>query len=829
MLQFLPGAAWIAVGGLIAAAGPVLIHLLNRRRFKVIHWAAMDFLLQAVQRNRKILELRDIILLILRTACVLLIGLALAGPYFSCSSGGANPNDPLHAILIVDNGLSMGYSKGGRTLLDEAKNRAKTFIDKLPSRSRVTVIPLCGSANEFGLEPLATREDAKAALEKVDLVDRSVSMTKMKDIALKAMEKLPDLPAKRVVLFSDQLASKWPKGELAGEFKRIPDLQIVAIQPPAAEAVENSWIESFRLVDDFANAQAPATFAARVRHQGLPQSGDKNNGVEVVLTLVMPNGEVLTQNKVIDLLEENSEGREVRFTQTIPVTPKEGQPLFVSAKVSLPEDRLSADNARYLSVPVLAKVPVVFVDQLGKDENVNRNRLGETEPMRSLLTQSRRNKSAPQLFNVRHVKINELNRDLLQDARVVIIAGLSSPGVAMPDLEEYVRQGGQLLIGAGGEFDLAAWNSAAWRDGDGILPARLTAPVGSTSEEVAAEIKPFTLDYDSFSKSFAESYDNSEEQLRQFYSERLFFKAIAADVSQEAFDKAVEKEKQRLRENDATGREVPVNVNVSETTPTTKPEASAAPRSKLAELAERSRPRVVGKFTNNVPFLIERRVGKGRVMFLSTGMTSSWNATAGVSATWNALKSGDANAQSLFALLFEPLLKETLPQRTFDTTGEIKIPIAAADRSARFEVAMPGNLPAQSLREETLSDGEPGLVIRQVTQRGIYGIAAYHDDRALSAAQETQPLLPTWTLPVAVNGPADASELNYIKSDDLKDRLGDAKWHWVGAGDEISLEGTEIWGQHAWWILVLAVLVLLAIEMLVLAWPRLKQQEAVTA
>ena len=47
------------------ALGPVAIHLLNRRRYRVLQWAAMDFLREAIQRNRRILQLRDLLLLLL--------------------------------------------------------------------------------------------------------------------------------------------------------------------------------------------------------------------------------------------------------------------------------------------------------------------------------------------------------------------------------------------------------------------------------------------------------------------------------------------------------------------------------------------------------------------------------------------------------------------------------------------------------------------------------------------------------------------------------------------------------------------------------------------
>ena len=149
MLSFLPGSAIFALAGLVAAAGPVIIHLLNRRRYRVINWAAMDFLLEALKRNRRILQVRDLLLLALRTACVLLFGLALARPYFSEQQGASGSNEPLHAVLLVDNSASMGYEQLNGSLLDAAKDKAKEFIDELPDGSRISVVPLCGSAAGF--------------------------------------------------------------------------------------------------------------------------------------------------------------------------------------------------------------------------------------------------------------------------------------------------------------------------------------------------------------------------------------------------------------------------------------------------------------------------------------------------------------------------------------------------------------------------------------------------------------------------------------------------------------------------------------------------------
>jgi len=74
-------------------AVPILIHLLARRRFRRIRWAAMDFLLDAERRNRRRMRLEEWILLLLRCLAVLLLALLVARPFgrgnfvFACEGG----------------------------------------------------------------------------------------------------------------------------------------------------------------------------------------------------------------------------------------------------------------------------------------------------------------------------------------------------------------------------------------------------------------------------------------------------------------------------------------------------------------------------------------------------------------------------------------------------------------------------------------------------------------------------------------------------------------------------------------------------------------------
>src|SRR6476661_5639941 len=90
---------------------PIIIHILNRRRFKTITWAAMEFLLRAMRKNRRRLKFEQWLLLATRCLLIFLLGLALARP-LGCESG-ALAQFGRHTALnvfIIDNSYSLAYA-----------------------------------------------------------------------------------------------------------------------------------------------------------------------------------------------------------------------------------------------------------------------------------------------------------------------------------------------------------------------------------------------------------------------------------------------------------------------------------------------------------------------------------------------------------------------------------------------------------------------------------------------------------------------------------------------------------------------------------------------
>src|SRR3954469_11602497 len=97
--------------GIAAASLPIIIHLLNRRKFREMPWAAMRFLLAAIRKNQRRIKIEQWLLLAVRTLLVILVVSAMAKPFLE--SVGAIPlltGQRTHRVVVLDGSLSMGYT-----------------------------------------------------------------------------------------------------------------------------------------------------------------------------------------------------------------------------------------------------------------------------------------------------------------------------------------------------------------------------------------------------------------------------------------------------------------------------------------------------------------------------------------------------------------------------------------------------------------------------------------------------------------------------------------------------------------------------------------------
>ena len=96
----------ILLGGLAAASIPIIIHLINRNRFRIINWGAMHLLDAALKENTRRLQLEQLLLLLVRIMIPTLLALALARPVMKgieALVGSAKSSQ----VILLDNSYSM--------------------------------------------------------------------------------------------------------------------------------------------------------------------------------------------------------------------------------------------------------------------------------------------------------------------------------------------------------------------------------------------------------------------------------------------------------------------------------------------------------------------------------------------------------------------------------------------------------------------------------------------------------------------------------------------------------------------------------------------------
>src|SRR5690606_20595532 len=132
--------------GLLAAAVPILIHLLNRRRHKTVMWAAMQFLLKATRESRGKKRLRHLLILSCRSPVVAALATAAARPVLSGMLGWSGGQPDL-VVLIFDRSASMEANpKGGAIPRRElALNRIRSAMADLDGTRLVLIDSASGT------------------------------------------------------------------------------------------------------------------------------------------------------------------------------------------------------------------------------------------------------------------------------------------------------------------------------------------------------------------------------------------------------------------------------------------------------------------------------------------------------------------------------------------------------------------------------------------------------------------------------------------------------------------------------------------------------------
>lgn len=123
MIEFLH--PW-ALAGLVGAAIPLLLHLLARREPPTVVFPAVRYLISTTREHLRRLKLRNLLLLLVRTALIVALVLAAAGP--TAPRSGLPSHAASALVLIVDNSPSSGAVVAGPSRLARLQEAGRVVL-----------------------------------------------------------------------------------------------------------------------------------------------------------------------------------------------------------------------------------------------------------------------------------------------------------------------------------------------------------------------------------------------------------------------------------------------------------------------------------------------------------------------------------------------------------------------------------------------------------------------------------------------------------------------------------------------------------------------------
>ena len=440
-----PELLWLAP----LVALPVIIHLLNRLRYRRVRWAAIEFLLTSEQKAMRRARLRQILLMLLR---VLLLTAALGALAQPMLTGGlaALLGGSTQVAVALDASASMAARRPTGSAFEVGKRLAAQAIAALP---RATTAIAGSYAGEFRCAFAQPLQDKRAVVSELEGARRTACRGNVPAAIRAAAEALRRGGGGGVIwLLSDLQASDWRLDD-TGEWQQ------------ALQALTEAGKPRLIVTDLGEEVQANFSVAGLAQGPAVPVEGDAPTLTATInFASAAGGGGVTTVALFFD-------GRRVDSRTIEPSGPGKRQVVFRlppltkgthAGRLELSADALPADNTYHFVVRAAERIPLAVVD--GGPSGQVLGGAGDFVMLALAPSPQVRSPYAP-----RRLRPEELAAARVEEFAAIIVAGVErlAPEAAKK-LSAYVEAGGLLVVFPPPRGDAATWNDS------GLVSARLS-------------------------------------------------------------------------------------------------------------------------------------------------------------------------------------------------------------------------------------------------------------------------------------------------------------------------------------------------------------------
>ncbi len=264
---------------LAAAAVPIAIHLLSRRRYRDLPWAAMEYLLAAMRRSRRRLQIEQLLLLVVRTLIVVLLVLAMAEPFLERDRlvAAAPRGARTHRVLVLDGSVSMDYRAAETSRFGEARELARQIVAASPQGDGFTLVLMSTPPRVVVGTPALQPAEFLAAIDEIVMphapADPAGTFARVEDLLQEARRQQPALTREVVYVLTDLGRSTWLPEEAAAlresdfsdRVARLASRSELVVVDLGEEGAENASVIDLAVTDPYVTVGASVSIEAQLK------------------------------------------------------------------------------------------------------------------------------------------------------------------------------------------------------------------------------------------------------------------------------------------------------------------------------------------------------------------------------------------------------------------------------------------------------------------------------------------------------------------------------------------------------------------------------------
>lgn len=417
------------LAGLAAALGPLLIHLLNRRRVRTLEFSSVMFLRDLRRTRMRRLQLRRWLLLIIRTLIVALAVLAFARPalkggVFAALGSRARTT----AVVALDRSASMAQESVNGSAFERAQKRVSEIAGLTGEGDLVVALPYAGPEAPSADAPTA---DAVRLVKRFSDLSVSYAATdagQALNEALKSAGSGGNLN-REIYLLSDMRREGFTKTVVPPATQDMSGVTIYVVDV-AGEGGYDLGVSEVKVGDQLISVGLPFDLSAII-------ANNTDQTVDKLLVSLFIDGRRVAQREI---------SVDARGTTTVPFLATVETGGMHSGFIEISADDNPLNNRRFFAVSIADQIRVLLASDYSSSRTATRLAL------------------APQPDSTRRFQITETDTDgLLRenffDYDGVIVTEWRKPDAAIVDqLVRYVRGGGGLFLAPSLDADTTSWN-----------------------------------------------------------------------------------------------------------------------------------------------------------------------------------------------------------------------------------------------------------------------------------------------------------------------------------------------------------------------------------